>query len=89
MIYCNVKCPICEQSLRVMQKRIWYRCENKCYYLYRGKDRDRIRIFDDVFSIKHNFEKPERRNVKALILKQINYWKENDRYLIRILERND
>ncbi|MDF2534333.1 MAG: hypothetical protein K0R18_490 [Bacillales bacterium] len=84
-VYCkDNKCPICENDLIHLSDLSAY-CENKCYEIHMdGEERvyaisvfyDRDNEDETYFSIKKQMVK---------IIEKIEYWKENDRYLMRIL----
>lgn len=89
-IYCeDNKCPICERNLiekNSDQKRV--DCPNKCYTLYKGKTIHAFFIFKSSFQydrIANNY-KPISKILEKEIVKEIEYWKENDRYLMALME---
>jgi hypothetical protein len=86
-IYCqNNKCPICESNIVVS---IFYKfdsvCVNKCYEIYRdnGSNAYAVSIFYDEDSEDETYFSIKAQEKK--IIEKINYWKENDKYLMRII----
>lgn len=96
-IYHQETCPICSQELVVLGNNIIdsFACDNKCYSLqiYKignkvnkiGNKVNRIIIFESVY----DFGNIESKEIIRQIENKINYWKENDRYLIEILESSN
>lgn len=94
-VYCkDGKCPICRSKM-ILKDRTAYSirqsCSNKCYTIdkvHRHGSYHRFYIFGSTLTI-HRSEKEDYQISKIeKISKRIAYWKENDRYLAEILERN-
>lgn len=93
-IYPTDNCPICSQEL--VPKRnaniSSFFCLNKCYILqvytaeHTGSIFNRVTIFDSIFDFNNISYRDSIDH--AAIEEKINYWKENERYLMRILEGN-
>ncbi|AEO93721.1 gp463 [Bacillus phage G] len=85
-------CPICESELKIDEFRslMGKECANKCYFV--SLDRNSIfptgfGTFDENAILDNSDESVEKiiRNMYR-IRKSINYWRENDRYLAKILK---
>ncbi|MDF2534338.1 MAG: hypothetical protein K0R18_495 [Bacillales bacterium] len=86
-IYCkNRKCPICESNIVVSD---FYKfdsvCVNKCYEIYRSDISNGYAV--SIFYDEDNEEETyfSTKTQKKKIIDKINYWKENDKYLMRII----
>lgn len=90
-IYCkDMKCPICEKELITDEHKFKIKCQNKCYgaILY-YPDVDKFFIFEKEFDVGWTEEFSDKDIInkqKKAIRDQIYYWKENDRYLMKIME---
>lgn len=88
-IYSIIKCPICNndlvENIHIPSYLKDFSCSNGCYYLEFEYIVIYVKIFDKCYSLfassNERFEKEEK------ILNEIKFLKENDRYLIKILER--
>lgn len=82
------KCPICNGNILAISNLAGvYECENKCCYIKLDLTIV-IRIFDKVFFFPFGLKDEVLKGKIKLIHEEIAYWKENDRYLIKILECN-
>lgn len=89
MIKITKNCPICS---RKMDKKnhpfddiIEYVCTNNCFYFYNDNRFYTISSFDEkvvlgVLTSEEHYVKAE-----EAIIKSITYWRQNDRYLMKIL----
>ena len=98
-IYYEQKCPICKgelQKTRQIQSTysiIEFTCNNNCYkqnHFITGKKKYiRIFVFDFFYTTQYiDLQKNVTRHFKSKereIKKEIDNWKENDKYLIKIL----
>lgn len=88
-IYCkDGKCPICDSEMKVEYCDTFYDndyyCRNKCYQIEifsHDKQQHDVVLFDVEYIEIENFDDKEK------VKKRIQYWKENDRYLMKLLER--
>ncbi|MNJ90067.1 hypothetical protein D3C87_76590 [compost metagenome] len=81
-------CPICGSTMRdnsiisIINKT----CKNECYrvtnYIF-PNDMYCVIIFNRSY---HSFGKSDRERTNSFIEKKIKYWKENERYILKILE---
>jgi len=87
-------CPICGKELENNDengvKR--FQCSHKCYELMEGKIRRKLCIIS-VFSnktsfLQDNYSDLDKQRLENEVIRNINYWKENDRYLMKILEES-
>lgn len=93
--YSTNNCPICNREfLRVNSKDYWtVHCTNECFTLfYDHSVKDHLKLLecsvqvfgeDIIFSYKKNHNWPD---LYQKYLEKIEYWKENDRYLMKLLE---
>lgn len=86
-------CPICEASLTDSSKKvrgyITIECPNECYsYFYRrysvGQMRHVFWIYGERFAYASNGD--NKRDIEEIVKIKIDYWKENDRYVMKMLE---
>lgn len=79
--YCkNRICPICEDKLFKDLNNLY--CKNSCFVVRNGYVFIDINIYEDNFRLMHDrFNWWKKRKIN----KKINYWKKNDRYLIKLL----
>ena len=82
-------CPICNNNLTVdfVISTYFFKCKNKCY----TKKENRVIIVFYIFGKKFLINKKMQENEIAKkelekVEREIDYWKENDRYLIKLLE---
>ncbi|AEO93426.1 gp166 [Bacillus phage G] len=86
-------CPICNNKLtkeRVNSVRR-IECPNQCYGYFRFSSQDelyqvQVRVFGKSFDV-YNVIQGNRKTYKQTsnITKEINYWKEDERYLLKLL----
>ena len=95
----NKKCPICEKemlfsnektflndkNLYVLDSKDTVYCKNKCFYFEEDYGGGFVSIFGEEIHFIDNSSKKILQIAKKLIRK----WKENDKYLVEILENND
>lgn len=67
-------------------------CPNHCYNISKFKDIFQfrvgwVRIYDETFTIHRYHNKAQRRKIIRDINAKLRYWKENERYLMNLLER--
>ena len=101
MSICHKKsCPICKQKLinktceKIEYEESKFKCPNSCYSYKKLKSDSRtyirVSVFNKQFTISihhHRDNKLSRfKDNEELALKEINYWKENDRYLMHFLQ---
>ncbi|MDF2534351.1 MAG: hypothetical protein K0R18_508 [Bacillales bacterium] len=101
LYYRDRKCPICKSKLLSTYScrfkpgtLVPSFCINKCYgsvsmRSYGKKIYSQIDffIFNKKYSLKTIYSRKKKKAVKKEIIKQIQYWKENDRYLIKIMTK--
>lgn len=89
-IYCkDGKCPICSRQMRIEYCDTFmgndYYCDNKCYQIeiYSRDDvQFDMKVFGEYFETGDDFP-----GEIDKVIERIKHWKENDRYLIELLER--
>ncbi|AEO93317.1 gp46 [Bacillus phage G] len=84
-------CPICQSEL---SKQIWtgegwleelyLRCENKCFYYSFSYGDTRISVFDK--EVEYSYNEKDKSGKEKIVEKMIKYWKENDRYLAKLIK---
>lgn len=86
------ECPICNKKLidSSDSSQRYFECQNECYTMISGIDRygesyTTIYIFEipTVMSSDNFYE--TNKQLEISIRNKIEYWRENDRYLVRIL----
>lgn len=81
------KCPICHNDM--INHEFTYvptECRNGCFYrFYHPSGTIIIKIFDEEFVHVSGYSL-HKEKLHNEILDKIEYWKENDRYLLKILE---
>lgn len=89
-IFCiDRKCPICNKKMEILKYKTMpeedVSCINDCYSVISRYDQYFVYIFGDfqIMMSKNNIDK----EIEKSIVEKINYWKENDRYLVEILSR--
>lgn len=83
------KCPICEKNMKVyigntvMESQS---CSNKCYQMIKGLyGTINCWIFEEHYCIKPYYDDRKKEIIKKQIENSILFYKENDRYLSKIL----
>lgn len=84
-------CPICQTKLIRVDRPLldpYYICINKCYKLisYLRGSHCFVTIFEKQSELNYSSGYEKLKTIVAEVTSQINYWKENDRYLVKILE---
>lgn len=82
-----LKCPICDNVLNVTGDRDENEevCKNKCYQNIFAYGSNEVSIFNKEFYYDYTFNKIEMVKINRKIKQEIEYWKNNERYLIRIM----
>ncbi|MDF2534330.1 MAG: hypothetical protein K0R18_487 [Bacillales bacterium] len=86
-IYCEKEiCPICGSKMQTKESYL-YRicCKNKCYeYVYWLGEPEvhTFLIFEEMVRCHYDEYKKE---TEIAVKEKINFWKENDRYLVKIM----
>lgn len=77
-------CPICRGEMEKSKKHPYSTifCKNHCYAFSHRGDRKVIMVFNDSWQTHEEFDL----KTKLEIYKIIKYWKNNDRYLMKIME---
>ncbi|AEO93731.1 gp473 [Bacillus phage G] len=82
------KCPICGSELLILQNES--KCKNKCYSVHYSTSSYAIdlevNIFNEEFTAYGNQSIENKIDTINLICNQISYWKEDDKYLTKILK---
>lgn len=88
------KCPICESKMitNFTHRSISKYCENNCYdFMIRdhlsknGLENSHFNVFDGFFNYGYHDDKEYKLITEEKVRELIEYWKENERYLLRIL----
>lgn len=81
-IYCkDKKCPICNNHMRHLRDDSLF-CVNECYRVYCLESRAEINVFKSWFVFAYGDSAKI-----GFVKEKIEYWKENDRYLMEFLSR--
>lgn len=85
-VFCrNDKCPICDSEINKISQSYW-NCRNSCFAIDKLNSHVFLfRIFDEIFSLVNDNNYPNKEKHMLNIINKIKYWKENDRYLIKIM----
>lgn len=83
-------CPICDAKMFFSHPEhdlAIVKCGNGCFYASNKYDgRDTIAIFEEKWAIDNVYDDNDRREfIHRDILKRIDYWREDDKYLLKIL----
>ncbi|AEO93727.1 gp469 [Bacillus phage G] len=84
----NRICPICNSQL---EKNYRLECENNCYSFLSINSLKlyfNIKIFDTKYRVDQTSSLDDKINTINEIYNQLNYWKEDDRYLTEFIKRN-
>lgn len=95
ILFYSGSCPLCEKQMN----EIWgygetiYECLNKCYQVLRStrniRENNEYYCWDiSICDSFHTFEENDLNGGIKVVTNSIKYWKENERYLIKILEGN-
>lgn len=96
-VYCYKNCPICGKEL-IKDTDLSYEvfsCLNRCYLIVHGREKYKygeytnIYIFGYAARIWEDFSDKMKRLLEDKVRKKIVYWRENDRYLMKLLEDNN
>lgn len=83
-LYCkDGKCPICNGEMNKISSMI-KKCDNECYGFIKGDPISSFHIFHYTFHDAYFYDSEK---VKRDVIKKIQYYKENDRYLLEILSK--
>lgn len=88
--YFSSTCPICEKELSRMHmdqfetKQNWYaNCKNECFKIHFHYGRYKLSIFnEDMY-----FDEEDQEKYYEYYKDRVSHWKENERYLVELLER--
>lgn len=82
-------CPICNKGLThdYTTYKVECYCLNSCYKFYYKIGHTRHEIFDRTLIISFYNDDAEAQRVKDELIKLIDYWRENDRYLMKLLDK--
>lgn len=90
----DIKCPLCGGKHNPNDQEWWkFACINGCFKFafklnQHTHEEDVFAVCGKIFVI-YDFMPPEKRmEILEEISREVNYWKENDRYLIEIIERS-
>jgi len=86
-------CPICDKKLEYTSSyaSARYRCSNGCYAITEdSKDKKYfiIRVFDESAQFLQPVYSRDIQKLENAVRDKIAYWKENDRYLMKMLEES-
>lgn len=97
-IYHRKNCPICNNSLNKRKRcgTLYFECDNNCYRYQRKFSNTIIytiiNIFDEHYIVRQwlncwelFYKGIEYKTPEKVIRKEIRYWKENDRYIMKFL----
>lgn len=86
-LFCKDKCLICGKEM-IRDSRVSYQCKNGCYVWFNTSITKGVRVFDEMITqssyTAREWELSDEKKIE--VTKRINYWKEKDRYLIKLLE---
>lgn len=78
-------CPICESEMIIFNSHTMH-CKNKCYVLFRNGYRREEVIFGQYFVTTLDDFNHTAKLIDEEIKKTIAYWRENERYLTKLME---
>lgn len=81
------KCPICDGELIIILNNC--HCKNNCYSRTNSLNKMNETIFGKTFVFDFEEHSERWKEVEKDLNNELIYWKENDRYLAKILGGND
>lgn len=86
-----MNCPICDSTMTFFGDDAdnHSRCGNKCYCKEFHYGYTKIVIFNKEFFANYTYSSEKWEKFNKEILEEIDFWKENEKYLVKILENSD